>query len=367
MSPQHRSPQDCRFRNSHNDTLAQCDLLRQITKVQDLNRTCVPNGACEACCRSHVPSATDPNPIVASLLYQLSDTIVAAGGVTGCDQSQAERLRDFAATCIPKTAPHEPDSSAVVLPDYSQPGSQMSLNELLPAPKAEVPIKHWSVGITTAPRRLPTIDDCLDSVINAGWQSVRIFSDGDVPLADRHAEIPITRREPQIGAWPNFYLSLAEQLMREPEADAYLMIQDDALFFNHRGLRDYLEGMMWTAEGAQVASLFCPQKYTQPTNGWCQFEGSWVWGAQAFVFSRPAAQSFLADKEVVRHRWNAEYQGLCGIDVLIGKWAQRSEIPIYFPTPSLVQHIGHVSAIWERDYIIGPRRADRFAGDIENT
>jgi hypothetical protein len=46
------------------------------------------------------------------------------------------------------------------------------------------------------------------------------------------------------------------------------------------------------------------------------------------------------------HRWNPKHKGLANLDALIGQWAERSRVPIFFPTPSLVQHIGHVSTLW---------------------
>ena len=33
------------------------------------------------------------------------------------------------------------------------------------------------------------------------------------------------------------------------------------------------------------------------------------------------------------------------VDDVIGMWAERSDVPIWYPTPSLVQHIGETSTI----------------------
>jgi hypothetical protein len=54
---------------------------------------------------------------------------------------------------------------------------------------------------------------------------------------------------------------------------------------------------------------------------------------------------------------------LVKIDGLIGRWAWRSKTSVFVPTPSLVQHIGHVSALWSRVRAYGNRRANRFIGD----
>jgi hypothetical protein len=151
--------------------------------------------------------------------------------------------------------------------------------------------------------------------------------------------------------------------MREPDADAYFIVQDDALFFENAGLRPYLETILWPDGGPGVASLFCSKAYDRPGRGWHRFDGHWVWCALAFIFSLEAAQRFLADPGVVSHRWDRSRDPLTGIDWRIGEWALATGTPIYYPCPSLVQHIGHSSTLWPGERIFNYRRASRFAGD----
>ena len=84
----------------------------------------------------------------------------------------------------------------------------------------------------------------------------------------------------------------------------------------------------------------------------------------AFVFPAEVARKFLVDPDVLEHRKKGPEGGLAGIDVLIGRFAAKNGIPIHFPTPSLVQHIGHVSTLWPTARSGGARRAGRFAGDV---
>ena len=57
--------------------------------------------------------------------------------------------------------------------------------------------RKWAVGVTTAPRRQPTLDTCLDYLLRAGWDNVRLFVDDRVPvLASRHRQLPVTLRQP---------------------------------------------------------------------------------------------------------------------------------------------------------------------------
>jgi hypothetical protein len=86
--------------------------------------------------------------------------------------------------------------------------------------------------------------------------SNRTFNKRTVAIGDRFAHVPVRLREPSVGAWPNFYLGLAELLMREPDADAYLMVQDDAIFYDREDLSTYLGRTLWPAEPMGAVSLF---------------------------------------------------------------------------------------------------------------
>ena len=120
--------------------------------------------------------------------------------------------------------------------------------------------------------------------------------------------------------------------------------------------------MLWPGDRPGIVSLYCARPYTQASPGWYALPMQWVWGALAFIFPAEAARRFLADPEVVGHRRNGP-DGLTGIDTLVGRFAYRNDLPIYFPTPSLVQHIGHVSALWDHATVSGSRRAIAPAGE----
>ena len=88
-------------------------------------------------------------------------------------------------------------------------------------------------------------------------------------------------------------------------------------------------------------------------------------GALAFVFHRSQPNDSSPIRGVVDHRSDPG-EGLIHIDMQIGIWARRHSLPIYFPTPCLVQHIGDSSSIWldPHSRAFGERRADRFVGDV---
>ena len=162
------------------------------------------------------------------------------------------------------------------------------LAELLPPPPRRGPaVRKWAVGVRSAPRNVPTLDWTLDSLVRAGWESPRIFEDLPTTIAARHAKCPLSTREPAVGAFPNFYLGLSELVLRHPDADAYLMVEDDVIFYDRQNLREHLEQVLWPSDPPGVISLYCSSVDSRAEAGWHQKEGRWQWGALAFIFPAP--------------------------------------------------------------------------------
>ena len=387
-----------------------CQLLQDISGLAE--PLAVGRDACEACCLTPVPTTTRINPVIASLLSRLAHSVVDRGGLPGCDVSRAAALSTWARRYLraefvdgsPAALPPRATRPCLFLGEPAAPaGTPFGRNEapavsyrcnhprhsvttadachrcrdwtdrprepdppietLVPPPfsRSGPRVQTWAVGLTTAPRGLSTVDWSIDSLVRAGWELPHLFEDTPVLLASRSSRCPITTRSREVGAWPNYFLAFAELLMRQPDADAYLMAQDDALFYGRQDLRAYLEQVLWPGDRPGLVSLYCSAAYTQPAAGWHRQSGLWVWGAVAFIFPRELAKQFLIDPIVFEHRWLGPDHGRANIDGVIGKWAERHGISIHYPTPSLVQHIGDVSSIWVDERATGRRRADDFA------
>ena len=413
-----RRVEDCPFRKDLGEAegkeTARCDLLRHWIGTELMSVPCtVRRDACEACCASWPPSHSELNPVIASLLVTLCDQVMAAGAVNGSVAEKTVAVRDRAVenldvswtqpsppllvqgagTCAyfgaaigfrPVLTPHgggrmtvyqcrHPDhgettpAECILCRDWSVHARVEfpALREIVPVPERRHGSKvcAWSVGVITAPRRTATLDTCLDSLIRAGWERPRLFVDTATTIATRHAGLPLTVREPRIGAFPNYYLALAELVMRDPDADAYMLAEDDVVFSDREDLRAYLEDVLWPSDPVGAVSLYCSSVYTRSDPGWHRFDGKWVWGALALIFSPESARSFLGDPLIFAHR-SSKDEGLADTDALIGVWSHQRELPLFFPTPSLVQHIGETSSLWPTSRAFGHRRADRFAGDV---
>ncbi|MCA8991020.1 MAG: hypothetical protein KDA88_03530 [Planctomycetaceae bacterium] len=265
---------------------------------------------------------------------------------------------------FPAVLPDETDIPAYTLDsEVALRGTCDDIARLLPPPRTSFRgVQRWAVGVTTSPRRQKTLEHCLGSLIAAGWSAPELFVDGetDVPLALQ--QLPQTKRTPQLGARGNYYRTIEDVLTKHPEADALMLVQDDCIWPGELPVREYLEQSLWPTEGHCLVSAWCCADDTSPTAGWNRYSATWRYGAVTFILPRATAELFVSDRQIQQSFLgaNAVHGGISG---LLGEWASANDIPVFFPTPSLVQHIGDISTIWENARAVGVRHASRFLGD----
>lgn len=235
-----RNPDECRFRSrvEHDarGESATCELVRTALPLADERLYRVSRDACTACCTMDTAVPTTWNTVVASLVYQAASSVAAAPQTTAATAAFAAEVRDRAETRLELAG-----SASNIEGEPVQ--SFNSLRELIPRPRKRRKgnIVKWAVGVTTAPRRAPTLERCLDHLTRAGWDAPHLFMDGAIRIPERFGHLPGTLRSPAVGAWPNHYLALFELTLRQPDADAYLILQDDALVYDGENVREYLE------------------------------------------------------------------------------------------------------------------------------
>lgn len=389
---------------------ATCRLVQEFVGVSDIEYSRVGRDSCVACSHEPIADAAHLNTVVASHVFNVTDRIIREGGAHGCSVDEAaQKQQDVEAlvalhhpgadqaAAVPRATEaccfladeigskrtetasgvieetvfecRHPDhahttaaecrlcrdwSMAVERP-FHEPASLGPLERALSEHRGGA-VRRWAVGVTTAPRRQPTLELCLDSMRRAGWSDIRLFVDTPVELPESYEHLPVTLRDTRVGAWPNYYLALAQLCAESADADAILIAQDDSLFYDQENLCAYLEDILWLTDPPGVVSLFCSAVDAKERPGWYTHQGAWTRGAHAFVFPRNLARQFLTDRDVVAHRQRGS-EGLVGIDTVIGQWASRRGIPVVFPSPSLVQHIGDTSTLWKHARAIGTRRA----------
>lgn len=246
----------------------------------------------------------------------------------------------------------------VLLPDDAE-----SINpQRLPEGRSRTVIS-WAVGVTTAPRPEPTLARTLDSLAAAGWEHPRLFVEPGSEIPPRFADLPRSDRDEPLGAFANWYLALAELVMRSPRAEAYFMVQDDVVFA--RGVRPFLERALWPAANCGAVSIYCPSHYAvgQPAGFHLEDRGWGTWTAQTLLLPNPSARALLSDVEVVNHRHHGPREGMKNIDCVVGRWCLAAGRPFYVYTPSLAQHIGETSTLYASASAAGRWSAATFIGE----
>jgi glycosyltransferase involved in cell wall biosynthesis len=319
-----RKPHDCPFRepvSSDDGTEAICRLLCDITGEPDGRIAHVTHEVCEACCRSALPTATTLNPVIASLILEWTSNPEDQPTEARRPDDRRHRLRHFAAAHLP-------------------------IDGVIPRRTKWTPLATghrrltWSVGLLTAPRPQPTIEETLSNLRAAGFPEIHVFAEPGSFVPAATPGLFVTQHGRTLGNLGNFYSSLAALYMTEPRADCFALFQDDIEAAT--GLREWCENEFWP-HGAGLVSLFTPRVFTAPHPGWRILNpGRFrTFGAQAFVFRRDALQRFLADERLLHQRQRQPD----GDDAAVGDWAARSGEGIAYHSPSLVQHLAVPSSI----------------------
>jgi hypothetical protein len=227
----------------------------------------------------------------------------------------------------------------------------------------------WAVGVITAPRdKGYYLDQTLTSLKLAGWDSIVVFAEPNARIPDAFSG-DVVRRRKKYGDWTNWATGLYELFLSEPDADYYFMAEDDALVC--KGARAYLEHALPKLDRIGSLSIYTSSKYYNPKRArgfHNECRGKLTWSTVTVIMPRTSVLSFFADEDVQKHRtidifevqegfWNlkASYGrarssitdcvGNTIKDAVIGHWAEKNKLPMYFHTPALAEHIGNFSTL----------------------
>lgn len=205
----------------------------------------------------------------------------------------------------------------------------------------------WACGMTTVWQRGKTYYPvAMQSVINAGWEPPHVFID-----------------EPRIGTFGRWYLGLLELWIRHPDADAFVMFQDDIELC--RNVRPYIErtgipdntylnlvthplarDVAPPTPAGRSGEWFTTRplghggaRYPLP-NGLLQQAGK---GACALVFPRASVEALLKADRMIRKP--SEKYGTCNLDGAIVESMNAAGYQEMAHSPSLGRHIGTVTSM----------------------
>lgn len=380
---------------------AECSLLPRIAGNALANgRSGVRVDACEYCSQWPVPTPRAINPMIGSLLFNITQDARKDGLDPEVDETAVAELEAYAIEHIEvvevnkvtpaKTAPYRGPCVHLgeekgTRPCLSCRGNvhvkifecrhDLHLDTSLrkcqtcpdydPSPEVGS-VSRWAVGLTTSPRETSTIQETLSSLRASGWDSLMIFAEPGSTLPPDVPADQVVWRTRQMGAWGNFYLGLSELYFSDPHADAYFMSQDDAVF--PKGLKDYLEESLWPHPDTGVVSLHTPSHHAESdVVGFFSRDIGWdAWGAMGFVFSNNSARALLRDGRVLNHRQRGIGNGMHNVDSVVGDWCKRRRLRYFLHAPSLCQHTGETSTLWKHASLAGQRVASDFAGIDED-
>lgn len=251
-----------------------------------------------------------------------------------------------------------------------------------PIPK-QIPQHHngngssikWAYGVTTVPERINHhLPKTLNSLTDAGFGNPRLFVDGGTEEQYRHFGLKVTTRNPKVRAYANWYMSLLELFMRNPDAQRFAIFQDDIKCV--RNLRPYLDQLLFPQKGYINLTTFwesesivgehnpigiapaAPQRLNngQPKKpnalGVIPQHGR---GALGLVFDREGVLTLLRHPHMT-NRVMPDKQGHIPdrayrmIDGAVIEAMNNAGYTEYVHNPSLVQHAGTTSTITGRKW-----------------
>lgn len=235
----------------------------------------------------------------------------------------------------------------------------------------------WAVGVTTVPERW---HDLLPRTLRSLWAAgfspdepdcgIRLFLDGSSrPEVDDTSHpawsCGLTCRDGRMGAWANWWLGLVELHQRHPNADRFLMVQDDAVFC--RNVRRLLERTTVDGTGTDHGNRRYWNLFTMSRNeqeiagkphGWVEASrilGSGNPGKQtglgalALCFTVGGVEALLQSREAVTKPRSQRPR--TNVDGTVVRCLNAAGFREFVHNPSLVDHAGKVS-------IIGANRDD---------
>ena len=230
----------------------------------------------------------------------------------------------------------------------------------------------WTVGVITTPRdKGYYLDRTLSSIRQAGLPEPVIFAEPESPIPTEFLGDVVFRRK-QYGDWTNWAAGLYELFLSEPETDYFLMVEDDCVFC--KNLIPYLEYAVPLLPEFAYISLYTGEKYHYPKiRGFHNQAQGWdTRSTVCILLEAKRVESFLGNVSVMRHRKESigTQHDNTSKDCVIGKWAETLNLPIYFHSPSLTEHIGWDSTLlWsvnkgytDTDY---PRSKDFVGEDFD--
>ena len=199
-----------------------------------------------------------------------------------------------------------------------------------------------------APRPVPTVENSLLSIDQAGWENVHVFSEpgSEEVSADQHVAVS------RLGPFNNLLRSVTYLL----DGKGYVLVfQDDVQV--SRYARELVDGLD-IPEG--VVSLYEPFESAEYAVDGLNLatETKHGYGALGYLFTRKCAKEFAKFHHPHKRR------GLQA-DLRVFNWCMQMGFQYHWHSPSLIMHTGHTSSLGDRPLTV-TRQCKWFAPDARD-
>tara|TARA_R110000824_G_scaffold95111_3_gene228868 strand:- start:1244 stop:2578 length:1335 start_codon:yes stop_codon:yes gene_type:complete len=223
---------------------------------------------------------------------------------------------------------------------------------------------EWFTAVTTAPRPECTLQQCIDSLIVAGFNPT-IFAE---PNSTKIKSCRTIVNPERMGVWYN-WLNSCEHALNNTSANVIMTVQDDSLF--HPDCKTFSEKILWPAEDCGFVSLYTPKHYSVVPHfktkerdiGVNRVHTRSLWGACALIWPREVLEAVLEHEvtktwlgaptrsrsQSVMDKRRADRTLVQNSDTAIGKIMNRMKRSMYFVDPSPVEHISQYSVVGHGD------------------
>ena len=223
---------------------------------------------------------------------------------------------------------------------------------------------EWFTAVATAPRKDCTLQQCIDSLIVAGFNPT-IFAEPDSTKIESSPTIVNPKR---MGVWYN-WLNSCEYALNNTSASVIMTVQDDSLF--HPDSKTFAEKILWPAKDCGFVSLYTPKHYSvvprfktkERDVGVNRVYTRCLWGACALIWPREVLEAVLEHEvtktwlgaptksrsQSVMDKRRANLALVQNSDTAIGKIMNRMKRSMYFVDPSPVEHISQHSVVGHGD------------------
>jgi hypothetical protein len=213
----------------------------------------------------------------------------------------------------------------------------------------------WTIGVTTAPRRISTIKATLDSLQAAGWPEITVFAEPDSDMPEIEGVRYVERVE-KYGAYKNWREALRECRDAGINSEYFALAQDDLVV--RPELRQCMEEGSLVSERDTIAivSPYCPGHNYLGGKGWGVIRADWGLCGACFYAFNTRTINFL-DKTMPRRVHENKH-----IDGYVGKMVKATNCKFQTHRPSLVQHTANDNSTLG----YGPHPRIRTANDYKD-